>query len=214
MLASPSATLDVILRRSQIGVDGDGEPVHGRTALRAVGLTAMVLVLAILSACSSSAPPELHATPTVSSNGQHYAFAGSVAAPQWPNTCDYITRDAAAAALETSVQLHQFNTQCLYIPDNSDIPVLVVETIALGPDLSGTYDSLRASTGGHPGDVSGVGQQASIATPAALQTTMNLLVREGVFQLQLRAPAGNAVSPVKARAILSRLGRAIATEFD
>jgi hypothetical protein len=189
--------------------------VHGRgTALRAVPLAAMALVLAVLSACSSSAPPELHQTPTVSPNGQHYAFAGSVAASQWPNTCDYITKDAAAAALETSVTVQQFNTQCLYIPDNSDVPVLVVETLALGPDLSGTYDSLRASTGGHPSTVSGVGEQASIATPVALQTTLNLLVREGVFQLQLRAPSGNAINPVKARAILSRLGRAIATEFD
>lgn len=177
-------------------------------------VAAAALVLTGLAACSSSAAPVLHASPTVTANGQHYAFAGTVAASQWPNTCDYVTRDSAAGALGSSVHVQQFDTQCLYIPDNSDQPVLVVETIALGPDLSANYDSLRASTGGHPSDVSGVGEQASIAEPVARQLTMTLLVRQGLFQLQLRSPAGNPVSSAKGRAILSQLGRVIALEFD
>lgn len=177
-------------------------------------MIAAAVVLTGLSACSSSAPPVLHETPTVTANGQHYAFAGTVASSQWPNSCDYITRDAAGGALGSSVRMQQFNTQCLYIPDNSDQPVLVLETIALGPDLSADYDSLRASTGGHPSDVQGVGEQASIAEPVARQLTMTLLVRQGLFQLQLRSPAGNPIGSAKGRAILSQLGRAIAAEFD
>lgn len=186
---------------------------HG-SARRAIGTVAAAVVLAGLSACSSSAPPVLHQTPTVTANGQHYAFAGSVAASQWPNTCDYITRDAAGAALGSSVQLKPFNTQCLYIPDNSEEPVIVVETMALGPDLSANYDTLRARTGGHPSDLPGVGEQASVAEPVARQLTLNLLVRQGLFQLQLRSPAGNPIGSDKGRTILTRLGLAIASEFD
>ena len=185
------------------------------SARRRVRFLPCALALA-LAACSSSGTAELSATPAVTPNAKHYSYdSGSVAASSWPKACSLLSVESAAAAIGTAVTTTRFHTRCFYSPTNDTFPTLTVTILGIGHSQRGTYNTVRDSNARYkPTRVRGVGKAAVTSAVSGSPTVnLDLLADEGVFEIALRSPVGNRTGAATARAILVRVGRALASEF-
>jgi hypothetical protein len=177
-----------------------------------------VLVASALAACSSSgAAAELSATPSVTANGKHYAYApGTVDESSWPKPCSLVTTSSAAAAIGTAVTASSFHARCYYSPTNDAFPTLTVTILGIGNDQRNAYDQVRDTNAGRaPKSVDGVGEAAISYTLSGSPTVnLDLLTHQGLFELSLRSPVGLKSSPAAAQDILASVGRALAEEFS
>ena len=185
-----------------------------RIALGVLGVVA-ALVMA-LAACSSSAPAELTSSPAVTGNGRHYSYdAGSLAQSSWPKACSLLSTDSAAAAIGTGVRATRFHQICYYTPTNDTFPTLSLTILGIGTAQRSAYNEVRSANARYkPVRVHGVGK-AAVSYELSGSPTVNLdvLADQGLFEFALRSPVGNKASVADARAILGRVGTAVAGEF-
>jgi hypothetical protein len=182
-----------------------------------LGALAGVLAAPVLAACSSSGgATELTTAPSVTANGEHYAYApGSVAKSAWPKVCSLLTADSAAAAVGTGVTAKTFHARCYYIPGNDTFPTLTVTILGIGNDQRQAFDAVRDQNARFsPTRVGRVGDAAVLYTLRGSPTVnLDVLADQGLFEISLRSPVGLQISQGEARSILTKVGRVLAKEF-
>jgi hypothetical protein len=197
-------------------VDGEGAVALSFRFSRARVLLCVLAASALAACSSSSGGAELTTAPSVTANGEHYAYApGSVDESNWPKACSLLTTGSAAAAIGTAVTASRFHARCYYSPTNDAFPTLTVTILGIGNDQQDAFDRVRDTNSARsPKSVDKVGDEAVTYTlPGSPTVNLDVLTHEGLFELSLRSPVGLKTSPTRAQDILASVGRALAEEF-
>jgi hypothetical protein len=176
-----------------------------------------LILCATLAACSSSASAVLTGTPAVTANGRHYSYGqGSVAKSSWPKVCSLVTTESASAVIGTAAVPKTFHQRCFYVPGNDAFPTLTVTILGIGSNQRDAFDRVRDQNARFkPKRIAGLGRGADIYDVSGSPTVnLDLLCRQGSFEIAVRSPVGNQLSAADARSVLVRVARVLNREFS